>query len=57
MSIEARHLTVGILLMFVVMPLFGYFMLFEVIPAVHVWERDAGYPLGKLCELYNTCSH
>ena len=55
MSCEYERLVIGILLMFVVLPMFAYLSLFEFIPAIHVWERDAGYPLGRICEVYNTC--
>jgi hypothetical protein len=25
------------------------------LPSIHQWERDNGYPYGKLCELYRQC--
>lgn len=25
------------------------------LPHIHQWERDNGYPYGKLCELYRQC--
>ena len=55
MSYEAKHLTMGLLLMFVILPMFAYLAFFEIIPAIHIWERDAGYPFGQVCEMYNTC--
>lgn len=55
MSPESERLVIGLLFMFVVLPMFAYLSLFEFIPAIHVWEQDAGYPLGKMCEVYNTC--
>ena len=56
MSSEYKRVVMGLLLIFVFIPMFAYLSLFEFIPAVHVWERDAGYPFGKICEVYNTCN-
>ena len=56
MSSEYKRVVMGLLLIFVFIPMFAYLSLFELIPAVHVWERDAGYPFGKICEVYNTCN-
>ena len=25
------------------------------LPNIHRWEREAGYPYGKLCEVYRSC--
>lgn len=24
-------------------------------PAIHKWEREAGYPYGKLCDVFQSC--
>lgn len=55
MSSEYKRVVIGLLFMFVILPTIAYLSLFEFIPAVHVWERDAGYPFGRVCEVYNTC--
>ena len=34
---------------------FGFYALLVIAPAVDRWEREAGYPYGKLCEVYRTC--
>lgn len=24
-------------------------------PDIHKWERESGYPYGKLCDVYRSC--
>ena len=34
---------------------FSFLTLAYALPAIDQWERDNGYPYGKICEVYNTC--
>ena len=38
-----------------VIVLLGAVVLLIALPDIHRWEREAGFPYGKLCELYRTC--
>lgn len=49
-------MTERLLLGVLVVTLMLAIVLLASVPAIHRWERQQGYPYGKLCQMYGTCT-